>query len=344
MTHDDLVGYALGALEPAEAARVQAHLEREPALQEEMERIRRHMDLHGSVPVLVPAPALWQGIRARLDAPVPETNRPVPFLRRFWMPAAAAALVAAALFWPRPGAAATVVHGTATRAADGTWRCSTVSRLRLPGGATVTMDADTVLALPAPERLALRAGRVFLEVPPQRRGFRVETATVTVETLGTAFDVGMEGPSTAVAVESGRVRCVLAGSAVEIEAGEVLRVDGDRSTRGKAGPFRDWFRRPTLTARILAPDRVRIVLRNAMPDSIELAPPTGGEPLFFATFGNGHSYPLAAPPGSALGSATVTLAPGAEVAADLPLPRPLPDGETLFVTCRAGGPRVEAHR
>ena len=339
--HEDLVGFALGALDEEETARIAAVVDGDPARAAELERILKHLDLHDAAPALAPAPALWRGIRERIEEPVPTTARPV--LRRFWMPAAAAALVAAAFLWPRQEPRPQVTHGQIAVNSAGTYSCATVSRMRLPGGVVVTLDTDTVLALPAPERLALRAGRVFLEVPPGRAGFAVECGGLTVTTLGTAFGVGADARGVTVAVERGAVRCVHPAGEAEVEAGGALAFrDGALAdAEVQAGA---WFRTPGMSASVLAPDRVRIVLNNEMPDAITLAPPTGGEPLFFATIGSGHTYPLTPPADSVLRTGSVVLDPGAEITFELRLPQAVPDTEPLFVTCRANGKRVEARR
>jgi ferric-dicitrate binding protein FerR (iron transport regulator) len=332
---DDLVGLALNALDAAEAERVRRAVEADPALAAELKEIERHLALHDGLPRLGPAPALWYGIRDRIDM------RPSPrsFLHRFWMPAAAALLVAVALFWPASERGRSQPYqrlfGDVAEAPGGTLACTTVSRLRLANGVTVTMDAQTTISghQPRSPRLALGAGRVFLEVAGNARGFTVETSDLEVVTTGTAFLVDARG---LVWVESGSVRCRSAthGEAT-VAAGEFFPRD---AAPGLASP-RAWFMRPTLTARILDNSTIRVVIRNDMPDPLRVAPRTGGEPLFFASF-LGDDYPLSPD----RFDAPLTLAPHTDKSFLLRLPRSLPDREALFVAYPAGQVRVEAKR
>jgi len=335
-SRDDLVGLALNALDAAESERVQRSVEADPALAAELGEIERHLALHDDLPHLRPAPALWYGIRDRIDA------RPAPrsFLGRFWMPAAAALLVAVALFWPasEPGRGRKPyqrLHGDVAEAPGGTLTCTTVSRLRLVNGVTVTMDARTAISghSPRSKRLVIATGRVFLEVAENARGFTVEAGDLEVVTTGTAFLVEARG---VVWVESGTVRCRSAkhGEAA-VTAGKFFPLD---AAPGLASP-RAWFTRPTLAARIIDADTIRVVVRNDMPDSLQVAPRTGGEPLFFASY-LGGDYPLS--PGRF--DAPLTLAPNTDKSFLLRLPRSLPDREALFVAYPAGRVSVEAKR
>lgn len=333
---DDLVGLALNALDGAEAGRVRPAVEADPALRAELSAIERHLALHESLPRLQPAPALWRGIRDRIG----ERPEARTFLQRFWMPAAAALLVAAALFWPGTGRARpqpyTRLHGDVRKTPAGALACTKVSRLRLPNGVTVTMDAQTAISghQPGSRRLVLDTGRVFLQVDEKDRGFAVQAGDLEVVTTGTAFLVDRERGM--VWVESGHVRCTSPRrGTTTLGAGERFPRD---AAPGLASP-RAFFERPTLTARILDADTIRVVIRNDMPDSMQVAPRTGGEPLFFASFA-GNDYPLS--PGRF--DAPLMLPPNTDKSFVLRLPRSLPDREALFLAYPAGRVRVEARR
>ncbi|MCK6461788.1 MAG: hypothetical protein L6Q95_18060, partial [Planctomycetes bacterium] len=99
-----------------------------------------------------------------------------------------------------------------------------------------------------------------------------------------------------------------------------------------------WFRRPTLEALALDASSIRVTLRNEMPDSIDVAPSKGGEPLFFASYA-GHDYPLVPDDFEPF-----PLAPGARRTFELRLPSPLADREALVVSYPRGGVRAEARR
>jgi hypothetical protein len=107
--------------------------------------------------------------------------------------------------------------------------------------------------------------------------------------------------------------------------------------------------RPTLTASLLDDETVAVVIRNDMPDSIELAPPTGGEPLFFghnvgAADAAGRDFPLQTLGRNPLARERVTLTPRDAITLKLRLPRPITDREALFIDFPAKGVRVEANR
>jgi hypothetical protein len=76
-----------------------------------------------------------------------------------------------------------------------------------------------------------------------------------------------------------------------------------------------------------------------MPDPLQVAPRTGGEPLFFASF-LGNDYPLSPD----RFDAPLTLRPNTDKSFVLRLPRSLPDREALFLVYPAGSVRVEAGR
>jgi hypothetical protein len=330
---DDLVGFALGALPADETARVAQALAADPALTRELRDIERHLRVHDRAPRLAPAPALWDSLRERLDEPaLPRRS----LLRRFRLPAAAAALVALALFLPRREASPRleVLHGAVARSGTGVVFAG-VGRVRTDEGIVITADAGTNLTLSSPGRLALSAGRVFLEVPPERAGFTVVAGDLVAVTTGTAFLVDFD--ERLVWTESGHVRCSSPGREQVAGPGEAFFASNAPPPPLPPSP-RHWFRRPTLDARLLDPATLAITISNAMPDPIVIAPSKSGEPLFFASSA-GHDIPLAPDDFRPL-----TLAPGARKTFDLRLPRPLPDREALFVSYPQGGVRVEAAR
>ena len=270
LSREDLVAHALNGLDAGEHARIEAELDDSSLA--ELETIQAHLALHDHVLEVRPSPSLWRGIEERLHEP-----RARSFLERFWMPVAAAAMVVAALTLagrPEP-LSIRKLFGAIEKAADGSYTSTRVSRIALGAGVVVTLDTDTTIVPLSNERLALKAGRIFLSVSTNRRGFTVETDDLEVVTTGTAFLV----EKARVAVVVGTVRCRYRDEDREIAAGEEF------NPLGVAGPGpTEWFRRLTLKARILAPTRVEIVISNDMPDAITKAPPTGGEPLFYAKY------------------------------------------------------------
>ncbi len=334
-THDDLVGYALGALEAPEMERIRVALlgSTEEARQgaRELEEVRHHLALHDALPSLEPSPSLWRGIEARL-----EEAPPPGFARRWWRPLMAAGLILAALFAPRPAhrSPPVVLHGRlAPRIGNPqVWESTGVSRATVGTGVVLTLDDAAAIEPLGPNRLALRAGRVFFQVDAAQRGFSVEACGQQVVTTGTAFSVDVSRDTLKVLVEEGQVRC----GELTVGPGEAL---GGGRVIAYGHPVRDWFTRPALSARILDEHTVRVVFRSDMPDPILLAPPTGGGPFCYLSYG-GHDYP-ANPAGF---DTATTLAPGAELSFELSLPDPLPDGEALFVSHPRTRVRVEASR
>lgn len=327
--HDDLVALALGALDEAESRRVGEAVAADPDAAAELARVRSHLALHDRASEIRPAPALWEGLRERLDEPAPR-----PLLLRFWMPAAAAALVLAALVLPRERPAPPVAVFGRLEPSAGAYTAAGVSRVRIGDAVTVTLDDATTFVPLSSERLALRAGRAFFEVTPGGRGFRVLAGDLAATATGTAFLVGLEGGRGFVFVESGEVRCDRPGEAATVRAGETFGAPPLSAARARA-----WFARPTIGATILDATAIRVVIRNEMPDAIELAPPTGGEPFFFATYG-GRDHPLT-PAGL---RAPLVLLPGEERTFEAVLPRPLGPDERLLLSYPWGDVRVEAHR
>jgi len=294
-----------------------------PAARTELDRITEHLALHDQAEVIAPSAAVWRGLEERLAAPpqVPVAARSL--LQRFWMPMAAAALMLVALVWNRPSATRSydiqTLYGSLERAADGSITASEVARLQLGDGVTITLDRGTTLQPLSDSRLALKAGRVFLEVSKRRRGFIVETGHMTVTTLGTAYLVEPKR----VAVETGVVRCRFNDRVSEIRAGSVF----DPEQLGGPAP-RAFFSRPSMTARILAPTSIEVVFGNDMPDPITLAPPTGGEPFLFARYaGRDHALTVDG------FSNAVTVAPGETRRFTVALPAALVGEQRVSLSC-----------
>ena len=145
---------------------------------------------------------------------------------------AAAAVVLAALLWPR---AVTVEAGGAVLA------------VALPDGSAVTLAPGSALSyrrgLEGDERRVELEGEGYFDVARDGRPFVVGTFNAEVEVLGTAFDVlawpGAASAETAVALVEGsvRLRPARAGAGgVVLEPGEVSRVAGARGAGGAATP------------------------------------------------------------------------------------------------------------
>ena len=327
LSREDLVAYALHCLDADEHARIEAALDDSSRV--ELTQIEEHLAKHDQVTEIHAPVSVWRGIEGRLHGQPARRS----LVERFWMPMAAAALVLIALIMAERPDPITVtrVHGEVAKAPDGSYTSSRVSRITLGTGVVVTMDTDTTIVPLSNERLALQAGRIFLSVAKHRRGFAVEAGDLEVVTTGTTFMVERDR----VAVVEGLVRCRYRGATREVGAGEEF------SPTNRTGPKpTEWFTRLALSARILAPDHIEVVIRNEMPDTITKAPPTGGEPLFYATYKDDRSVPLPTD-GQAT---TISLAPDSETSFTLRLPAPLSDGEALIIRSPALGLSAGATR
>jgi len=346
----DLVALALHQLPADEAEALRERVLSTPALAAELESIRRHFDFHAAVPEIQPSPMQFDRIREaiREEEQALAAPRPRSFWRRYWMSAAAAALLIAALILPRPDGPATTdpapamvaVAGDVAATPDGSWTSNTVSRVRFGDGVVVTLDAGTIVKPLGSQRLFLRKGRIFLEVEPSRRGLSVVTAPFEARTTGTAFLVESAASESRVAVESGTVEVAYRGSEpVPVPAGHELRSPAREASKiPQDRPLR-WFEIPSLSAKILNPSTLRVVLHNEMIDDITLAPPKSGKPLFFATVGS-HSYPHE----PANFGRNVRIPPGGSFDFLMTLPAPLEARDAVFVRCPSLGLEVEARR
>jgi hypothetical protein len=348
----DLVAFALGQLPGGEADALRERVLADPALCAELDSIRRHLDFHADAPEIQPSPVQFDRIRAaiRADRQAPAAPKPRSFWSRYWMSLAAAALLIAALILPRgrePDADPVVIEavaGDVTRTADGSWTSTSVSRIRFGTGVVVTLDTDTVVKPVSAQRLFLGKGRIFVEAAPQRRGLTIMTTPFEVETTGTSFLVESDAGRGRVAVESGAVRVRYSGDArIAVATGQELRSPATRPTPiPRDRPIR-WFEIPSLSAKILNPTTVAVVLHNEMIDEITLAPPTNGKPLFFATVGS-HNYPHEYPQEPANFGQNVKIPPGGTFEFPMTLPTPLAEDDRVLVRCPSLGLEVEARR
>ncbi|MHC4953941.1 MAG: FecR domain-containing protein [Planctomycetota bacterium] len=361
--HENLVAFALGQLVEGEAESTRQSIADDPALAEEFEAIRCHLDLHAQVREIHPSTTGFGSLQNAIAADAaaePAEPEQRGFFRRYWLSVAAAALLVAAVIFPegllprdwtsessgRPPAVADLA-GTTARGSDGSVASSGVARIAYGDGVVVTLDADTTVVPIHEQRLALRAGRIFVEVAPGRRGFVVEAGEARIVTTGTKFLVHRTesgaNPGGRVAVEEGAIELLVGSAKTAVLAGHEASWPGVDSAVGSAQPLAAgarirWFEIPSMSAKILNETTIVVVLRNEMIDTIKLAPPTGGEPLFYATVGQ-HNY-LHAP---ADFGKNVALEPGTEFTFEMKV-RPLQDNESVTIRCPALGLEAPALR
>ena len=185
-----------------------------------LERLLAELPNEEAVSADTPADApLRQAAQTRILSRVEAGIRPQPRLRplaRYWRVAAAAALligVAAFLLLYRGGEAAAVTFATGP---------GQIEEHQLPDGSRVTLNGNSSLTY-APDwqrganRLVHLEGEAYFEVtkqPATNAKFSVRTPDLTVEVLGTVFNVSTRHEDTEVFLEEGSVKVVLEGDPV----------------------------------------------------------------------------------------------------------------------------------
>jgi hypothetical protein len=105
------------------------------------------------------------------------------------------------------------------------------ARILFRTGADVSIEAPAEFRLESADRMVLLSGRVFAEVPPLARGFRVDTPYASIVDLGTQFGVKVDlGVSSDLHLFRGKASLTPAGGAGSggseiIAAGQAGRVD-----------------------------------------------------------------------------------------------------------------------
>ena len=167
---------------------------------------------------------------------IPEPAAPKSFA---WRPllgtAAAAALMAVLLLVPPAPELARLTKLSGARWGDGRPSLRAGTRVDLVFGyAELTLANRVRLVLEAPVRLILdserkvrlESGRVVADVPPEARGFTIDTPPARVVDLGTEFGVGVrEDGETEVQVFRGEVVAEYKGARHHLEAGRAVRID-----------------------------------------------------------------------------------------------------------------------
>jgi hypothetical protein len=132
--------------------------------------------------------------------------------------------------------------------------------LRLAGGPSLRIDADSEVRLESARRVALVRGAVYVDADPAAAAGHdlvIATPFGSIEHLGTQFEarlqpaseMGPSGPAGAlrVTVREGTVRLTLAGGAHTAGAGTALTVQPDgavrRASAAPHGPAWDWVQR-----------------------------------------------------------------------------------------------------
>lgn len=105
----------------------------------------------------------------------------------------------------------------------------------LPDGSEVTLNKNTLLSYRRNfqgnvRSVKLESGEVFFNVNPDKnKPFIIEAHDITVEVVGTSFNVKHANQQTEVIVETGTVKVSMADQVVELRAGEKITI-GDKQT------------------------------------------------------------------------------------------------------------------
>jgi hypothetical protein len=232
-------GLVQGTLAEADWKRLEALLAADPAARREY---REYLNLHVGL-------ASYGAIPAAAEAP-PRPRRSAAA----WTAAAAGLLLAAAAFLRLPPDGAVLVRSSgAAWAADrpaprpgaplGTDEIALewgFAEFRLARGVRLVAEGPVRMRLVGPGRLRLERGHVVAHVPPEGRGFVVETPPARVVDLGTEFGVGVrEDGRTDVQVFRGKVTAERSGSGVvqDLDEGRALRIDAASGSVPVGIPF-----------------------------------------------------------------------------------------------------------
>ena len=100
------------------------------------------------------------------------------------------------------------------------------AELTLTNGVKMVLEAPVRLRLESVQRVRLESGRVVAEVPPDARGFTIDTPPARVVDLGTEFGVGVnEDGETEVQVFRGEVVAECQGTRHHLAAGRAVKID-----------------------------------------------------------------------------------------------------------------------
>jgi ferric-dicitrate binding protein FerR (iron transport regulator) len=113
------------------------------------------------------------------------------------------------------------------------------AEITLENGIRLVLESPVAIDLRSADRARLERGRVVAHVPPEGRGFTVETPGARLVDLGTEFGIGVrDDGQTEVQVFQGEVVAELKGAAARrLEAGTALRIEAGTSKGSTDIPF-----------------------------------------------------------------------------------------------------------
>ena len=101
-----------------------------------------------------------------------------------------------------------------------------IAGLKLAGGTSLRLAADTEIMLDTPPQLYLQRGTIYLDhAVGTGKGYRIETPAGTARDVGTQFELKVAGKALRLRVREGRVEIDRAGQLLAGAAGEQLELD-----------------------------------------------------------------------------------------------------------------------
>lgn len=150
----------------------------------------------------------------------------------------------------------------------------------LPDGSEVTLNKNSALSYSftaggGKRRVKLENGEVFFKVAPDKeRPFIIQADEVSIEVVGTSFNVKHTADLTEVIVETGIVRVSKSGQSVALHKGEKVRVDqGKLSVQKNTDQLYNYYRSNEFIAENTPLWRVVEVLQDAYQTEIRIDNP-----------------------------------------------------------------------
>ncbi|HEY0895432.1 MAG TPA: FecR domain-containing protein [Sphingobacteriaceae bacterium] len=222
---EQLIRYLLRETSPEEDSGIRAWLEADPANRKQFSKLESiwntSLNLLGTR--RADPDLAWERFRARRDAQPPKQVKVRKLYQHTWLKYAAAVLVMLA-GWATYSYLKTD-YATVLTASN------TASRT-LPDGSRITMNRNSSLSYPEAfngekRSVTLDSGEVFFNVTPdKKRPFVVHAEDITVQVVGTSFNIKHTRNTTEVLVETGIVEVSGKGDRVLLHRGEKVTIKG----------------------------------------------------------------------------------------------------------------------
>lgn len=231
--------------------------------------------------------AAWERLKAKILLTKADT-KPVKLWQRYsWMKAAAVLL----LF-----GGAWLIYSVAGHQGDTLNALNHTLTQTLPDGSEVTLNKNSVLsysfsAISAQRKVRLKKGEVFFNVSAdKKKPFVIEADDVTIEVVGTSFNVKHSDKQTEVIVETGNVKVSKGKQTTELHAGEkVIAGKGSLIIKKSSDSLYNYYRTRKFVANNTPLWRLVEVLKDAYNTEIVIEDPNLRNLTLTTTF---HNEPL----------------------------------------------------